>query len=107
VVPSTAGIAGGLSTESAEQPNATDRPFQQSSPPDGSMQATTSRLEVIRQQQQAAGISEEASRLLAAGWSKGTNTTYCIRVHGNGWLAGVMNGNLILFLAPSNSSLSS
>ena len=76
MVPSTAGIAGGLSTESAEQPNATDRPFQQSSPPDGSMPATTSRLEVIRQQQQAAGISEEASRLLAAGWSKGTNTTY-------------------------------
>jgi len=29
----------------------------------------------IRQQQQAAGISGEASKLLAAGWSKGTNST--------------------------------
>ena len=58
VVPSTAGIASGLSTESAEQPNATDKPFWQSLPSDGSRPATTSRLVVIRQQQQAAGISE-------------------------------------------------
>ena len=52
VIPSTAGTAGGLSTESTEQPNATDRPIWQSSPPFGSRPTTTSCLEVIRQQQQ-------------------------------------------------------
>jgi len=76
MVPSAPGIAGGLPTEPVEQPSATDRSIRQSSPPDGSRSTTTSRLEVIRQQQQAAGISEVASKLLAAGWSKGTNSTY-------------------------------
>jgi len=33
-------------------------------------------LETIQHRQQAAGISSEAFQLLAAGWSKGTNTTY-------------------------------
>ena len=58
------------------QSNAADRPIRQSTSSGCSRTAATSRLEVIRRRQQAEGISREASQLLAARWSKGTNSTY-------------------------------
>ena len=76
VVSSFAGSTSGLSPDTTKQSNPTNRSIRQSSSSYGSRPVTTSRLEVIRQRQQAAGISREASQLLAAGWSKGTNTTY-------------------------------
>lgn len=57
-------------------PSVTDRPIRRAPPTDGIRATTTSRLEAIRNRQLAGGISEEASKLLAAGWSKGTNDTY-------------------------------
>ena len=76
LVSGTVGPTSGLPPVTPEQSNTADRPIQQSSSAADSRPATTSCLEVIRQRQQAAGISRETSQLLAAGWSKGTNATY-------------------------------
>ena len=76
VVSGTAGTANRFPSDSSRQSNAVDRPIQQATFPSRSRTDATSRLEVIRHKQQAEGISREASQLLAAGWSKGTNTTY-------------------------------
>jgi len=43
---------------------------------DGSVLCQPNGLEAIRHRQVAAGISAETSKLLAAGWSSGTNTAY-------------------------------
>ena len=74
--PSPTDGSNGLSLDITKQSNAVDRSIWSPSPTDGSRPATANCLEVIRQRQQAAGISGEASQLLAAGWNKGTNTTY-------------------------------
>jgi len=71
-----AGTASGLSLVITKQSNAVDRPIRPPSLTDDSRPVASSSLEVIRQRQQSAGISGEASQLLATGWSKGTNTTY-------------------------------
>ena len=69
------------------------------------LMATGSRLETIRHRQQAEGISSEASQLLAAGWSRGTNSTYeCAwSLRGDG-IAGALNGKLIPFHVLSSHS---
>ena len=76
MVPSTARSIGGLSPDTAKGPDAADRSVQQPTSLGCNRTITTSRLEVIRHRQQTKGISEEASQLLEARWSKGTNTTY-------------------------------
>ena len=76
VVSGTAEIANRLPSDSSRRSNAVDRSIRQATSPSRSRTAATSCLEVIRHRQQAEGISREASQLLAAGWSKGTNTTY-------------------------------
>ena len=53
-----------------------DQPSRPNSPPDRTKVPTANRLQSIRGQHEAAGISEQASELLLAGWSKGTNTAY-------------------------------
>ena len=52
------------------------RPQGSTTPTSAYQQAEISRLENIRQQHSAAGVSEETSALLLAGWSAGTNTAY-------------------------------
>ena len=69
-------IVSGFSPDTPKEPHVIDRPVQQPTPPDCSRAITTSRLEVIKRRQQTEGISEETSQLLAAGWSRGTTTTY-------------------------------
>ena len=76
VVPSITRTVSGLSPDAPTNSEALVRPIRQATSFDGNRPATTSRLESIRHRQQADGISSEASQLLAAGWSRGTNTTY-------------------------------
>ena len=51
-------------------------PIQSASPSDNSRFTKASRLQSIRKQHAATGVSEQASELLLAGWSTGTNTAY-------------------------------
>ena len=53
-----------------------DKPREPATPTGNSKQTKASRLEDIRQQHTLAGISSEASELLLAGWSRGTNVAY-------------------------------
>ena len=76
MVPGTPRTFSGFSPDSTRNPDAIDRPIQQPTSSDNHRTTATSRLEIIRNQQQAEGISSGASQLLAAGWSRGTNTTY-------------------------------
>ena len=76
VVLGIAGTTDRLPSDPTRQSNAAERPIRQATSSGYSRTAATSCLEVIRHSQQAEGISREASQLLAAGWSKGTNTTY-------------------------------
>ena len=76
MVPSIAGAVGRLSSNTSTITNAPVGPIRQTSSLNGDRTATASRLETIRHRQQAEGISSEASQLLAAGWSRGTNSTY-------------------------------
>ena len=76
MVPSTAGATDRLSPASSSRSSASDRPIRRAPPTDSGRTTSTSRLEAIRNRQLAEGISEEASKLLASGWSKGTNDTY-------------------------------
>ena len=76
VVPSITRTVSGLSPNTPTNSEALVRPIWQATSSDGNRPAITSRLESIRHRQQADGISSEASQLLAAGWSRGTNTTY-------------------------------
>ena len=66
----------GLSPNASTATNTPVGPIWQATSPDGNRTTTISRLETIRHRQQADGISSKASQLLAAGWSKGTNSTY-------------------------------
>ena len=76
VVPSITRTVSGLSPNAPTNSEALVRPIWQATSSDGNRPATTSCLESIRHRQQADGISSKASQLLAAGWSRGTNTTY-------------------------------
>ena len=68
--------ASGLSPDTPKELHVADRPVQQPTTPDCSRGITPSYLEVIKRRQQVKGSPEEISQLLAAGWSRGTNTTY-------------------------------
>ena len=68
-----------ISRLSSDAPTTTEAfvgPIWQTALSDGNRTATISRLETIKHRQQAEGISSKASQLLAAGWSKSTNSTY-------------------------------
>ena len=53
-----------------------EEPIQRQASSDGSPQVVVSRLETVRKRHKANGISEEASKLIASGWSKGNNVAY-------------------------------
>ena len=76
MVSSITGAASGLSPAASINPNTPVRPVWPVTPSNDNRTDTVSRLEAIRHRQQAEGISSKASQLLAAGWSKGTNSTY-------------------------------
>ena len=76
LVPSTIADSGGTAVASSTVPKPTDRPVPTESSPCDSGQAGVSRLESIRVQHKTVGVSDEASTLITAGWSKGTNRTY-------------------------------
>jgi len=76
VVSSITGAVSGLSPVASTDTNTLVRPIRPVSPSNDNRAVTVSRLEAIRHRQQAEGISSEASQLLAAGWSRGTNSTY-------------------------------
>ena len=68
-------IDGGVSAAPTRPEGHTERPYEPASS-GMSKQAKISRLESLRLQHTATGISKETSELLLAGWSKGTNTAY-------------------------------
>jgi len=76
MVPNASGINGGVPTTSARLEGHTERLYEPTAPIGAPQQAKVSRLESLRQQHAATGVSKETSELLLAGWSKGTNTAY-------------------------------
>ena len=73
LVPCPAGII----SRSPNPPARAQEPTEGSPQPTTTSEITSScRLESIRQQHASVGVSEQAAELLAAGWSKGTNTAY-------------------------------
>ena len=57
-------------------PGPSERPIREKATPIASTSAAVGRLESLRCQHLAAGLSERSSKLIRAGWSGGTNTTY-------------------------------
>ena len=53
-----------------------EEPFRGQASFDGPSEAAASRLETVRRRHKEGGVSEEASKLIASGWSKGTNMAY-------------------------------
>ena len=76
MVPGPIGATDRLPLDLSSRPRTVDGPLWQPTSTSGHRPAATSRLESIQLRQLAAGISEETSQLLAAGWSRGTNTAY-------------------------------
>ena len=76
VVSGIDGEPGGLSPVSPKSQRSAAESTQSSSPLDNPRLPATTRLQSIRKHHTASGVSEKASQLLLAGWSKGTNTAY-------------------------------
>ena len=76
LVSSAAGNSGGFSITSDQSQGLIKRPTQSGTSTNGSKKPETSRLQSIRRQHMAKGVSEKAAELLPAGWSKGTNKAY-------------------------------
>ena len=66
----------GLSPDSTQACGPAKKPIQPTPSSDNSRLTKASRLQSIRQQHTATGVSEKASELLLAGWSAGTNAAY-------------------------------
>lgn len=96
LVPSTAGAPDRLSAADSSTQRAATRPTS-----GAERLNSASRLEGIRQSHRAEGISQQASELILAGWSKGTQHTSQGGVSG---LAGVLQGKLIPFQEMSSTS---
>jgi len=76
VVPHPAGVPDRVPSLTTKASAVVDRPLQ---PVTSALREGTTavgRMEGIRQRHTAAGISNRASRLILAGWSKATNTAY-------------------------------
>ena len=65
-----------LSSVAPSSPGPSERPIREKAPPIASTSAAVGRLESLRGQHLAAGLSERSSKLIRTGWSGGTNTTY-------------------------------
>ena len=76
VVPRSDGMPSRLPPESPQTDGSAAEPIQSTPPSDNPRLSKASRLQSIREQHAATGISEKASELLLAGWSIGTNTAY-------------------------------
>ena len=76
LVPSVAGIPGGYSNAIAAGSESPQRPLQSEASNDGAGYPAACRLESVRKQHLAKGISEKATELITASWSSGTNTAY-------------------------------
>ena len=70
------GMPSGLSPDSTQACGPAKKPIQPTPSSDNSRLTKASRLQSIRQQHTATGVSEKASELLLAGWSAGTNAAY-------------------------------
>ena len=73
VVPRPSGAFDQRPTTPSQERGLAHRPIQQI-PPNG--RSAISRLESVRRQHNDMGVSERSSKLIAAGWSTGTNTAY-------------------------------
>ena len=76
MVPDADGMPSGLLPESTQAGGSATKPIQPTPPSNNSRLTKASRLQSIRQQHAATGVSEKASELLLAGWSAGKNTAY-------------------------------
>ena len=76
MVSNTDGMPSGLSPHSTQACGPAKKPIQPTPSSDNSRLTKASRLQSIRQQHTATGVSEKASELLLAGWSAGTNAAY-------------------------------
>ena len=76
LVPSPTGESGGPPAPSAQSQGSPVQPSRPDSPTSRPRVSTASRMQSIRVQYEAAGVSGQATELLLAGWSKGTNTAY-------------------------------
>ena len=76
VVPHTARDTGGLPNPIANVTRPTNRSLQPTTPITECQGTSASRLEGVRERIHAGGISEQATKLITAAWSKGTNTAY-------------------------------
>ena len=65
-----------LSFVTPSSPRPSERPIQEKASPIATTPASVGCLEGLRCQHLAAGLSERSSKLILAGWSRGTNTTY-------------------------------
>ena len=89
-----------LSSVTPSSPGPSERSIREKAPPIASTSAAVGRLECLRGQHLAAGLSERSSKLIRAGRSGSTNTTY--NLVGKGGIAGVSRGKLIPFRVTSN-----
>ena len=76
LVPNSSGDIDRLSSSFTGRSVPTAGPLQQTSSTSPNEPAPVSRLEGIRANHSAEGISKRASTLILSGWSKGTNATY-------------------------------
>ena len=76
VVPSFTGSGGGLPIGSIKEGGPSEGSSQQATSPGKPGETSANRLESVRGQLAAAGVSGQAADLLVAGWSQGTNSTY-------------------------------
>ena len=76
LVSSSLGSGGRPPVESSQERGPPAGPPRQVTPAGKPGEASVSRLESVKEQLSAAGVSQQASDLLVAGWSQGTNATY-------------------------------
>ena len=76
MVSNVIGLSSGTSPSPPSLLEPVVRPQGATTPPSVLQQVEASRMESIRRQHSAAGVSGDTSALLLAGWSRGTNSTY-------------------------------
>ena len=76
LVPDSVGAIGRLSSPSTQVSRPPQGPLRPNSSHDGHRIAAASRMEAVRGRFLAGGISEKATQLITAAWSRGTNTAY-------------------------------
>ena len=102
MVPNTDGMPNGLSPDSTQVCGPAKKPIQPTPSSDNSRLTKASRLQSIRQQHTATGVSE---RLQSSYWQGGAQgQMQPISRDGQDGIAGVVNGKLILFHAASSLS---